>query len=618
MGMRDTVLKIFSALWTGVDGIRKVLHLLLLLFILSVVFGAISSTVPRLPSEAALIIQPVGVLVEQLAGDPYDRAIAGLLGDEDPQTLVQDIVDGLEYAKDDSRIKAVVLDLRNLRGGGLSKLHRIGAALDEFRTSGKPVVANAYFLDQRAYYLASHADEVYMHPDGVVFLPGFSVYRNYFKDAIDKLRIDWNIFKVGTHKSFVEPYMRMDMSEEDRVSTTELLDQLWKAYREEVAAARGLEVGVIDEFSLKLLENARKENGDIAAMALGFGLIDGLLTRAEFNTIIIGYVGADAKSPDSYRAIDLDDFLAQTRLLKGDKSAKENVAIIVASGEILNGTQAPGLIGGDSTAKLLRRARNDDSVKAVVLRVDSPGGSAFASEIIRNEIEALKDAGKPVVASMSSVAASGGYWISMAADKIYANSKTITGSIGIFGMFPTFQRSLAVLGIATDGVGTTAWAGQFRPDRAMSDDAKALFQIVIDKGYDEFISRVSEHRNLDKIEVDRIGQGQVWTGADALGFGLIDEIGNLDEAVAAAAELASLDAEAFGRKSFEKELTPGEQLVLDFLGTAMWLGIDPQTLVSRPAKSVQDLVEIVEDALVPVLRFNDPKGVYSHCFCVFE
>ncbi len=618
MSKLNTVVRMFSALWTGLDGIRKVLHLLVLLFIFSIVFGAISSTVPRLPSEAALLIQPVGALVEQLAGDPYERAIAGLLGDEDPQTLVQDIVDGLEYAKDDSRIKAVVLDLRRLRGGGLSKLHRIGAALDEFRASGKPVIANADFLDQRAYYLASHADEVYMHPDGLVFLPGFGVYRNYFKDAIDKLRIDWNIFRVGTHKSFVEPYMRMDMSEEDRESTTQLLDQLWRAYREEVAAARGLDVSVIDEFSLNLLENARNENGDIAALALDSGLIDGLLTRAEINTIIVGYVGADTENPDSYRAVDLDDFLAQTRLLKGDKSAKENVAIIVASGEILNGTQAPGLVGGDSTARLLRRARNDDSVKAVVLRVDSPGGSLFASEVIFDEIEALKDAGKPVVASMGSVAASGGYWISMAADKIYANSSTITGSIGIFGMFPTFQRSLAALGVATDGVGTTLWAGLLRPDRAMSDDAKALFQIFIDKGYDEFISKVSEHRNLDKIEVDRIGQGQVWTGADALGFGLVDEIGNLDEAVAAAAELANLDAGAFGRKMFEKELTPGEQLALDFLSTAMWLGIDPQSLASRPAKSVQDLVKIVENALVPVMRFNDPKGVYSHCFCAFE
>ena len=618
MSMRESVLKIFSALWTGVDGIRKVLHLLVLLFIFSIVFGALSSTVPRLPGEAALIIRPVGALVEQLAGDPYERAIAGLLGDEDPQTLVQDIVDGLEYAKDDSRIKAVVLDLRSLRGGGLSKLHRIGAALDEFRASGKPVIANADFLDQRTYYLASHADEVYMHPDGLVFLPGFAAYRNYFKNAIDKLRIDWNIFKVGTHKSAVEPFMRMDMSEEDRESTTQLLDQLWKAYREEVAEARGLDVSVIDEFSLNLLENTRNENGDIAALALAFDLVDGLLTRAEFNAVVVEYVGADTENANAYRAVDLDDFLAQTRLLKGDKSAKENIAIIVASGEILDGTQAPGLIGGDSTARLLRRARNDDSVKAVVLRVDSPGGSAFASEIIRNEIEALKEAGKPVVASMGSVAASGGYWISMAADKIYANSTTITGSIGIFGMFPTFQRSLAVLGVATDGVGTTTWAGQLRPDRAMSDDAKALFQLVIDKGYDEFISRVSEHRNLDKIEVDRIGQGQVWTGADALGFGLIDEIGNLDEAVAAAAELASLDAGTFGRKSFEKELTPGEQLVLDFLSTAMWLGIDPQSLVSRPAKSVQGLVEIVENALAPVMRFNDPKGVYSHCFCAFE
>lgn len=618
MSKRGTVLRVLSGLWTGVNGVRKVLHLLVLLFIFSIVFGAISSTTPRLPSEAALIIRPVGALVEQLAGDPYERAIAGLLGDEDTQTLVQDIIDGLEYAKDDSRIKAVVLDLRGLRRGGLSKLRRIGAALDDFRDSGKPVIANADFLDQRAYYLASHADEVYMHPDGLMYLPGFAAYQNYFKDAIDKLRIDWNIFRVGTHKSYVEPFIRMDMSEEHRSSTTQLLDQLWGTYRDEVAAARGLDVSVIDDFSLNLLENARNESGDIAAATLGLGLVDGLLTRAEINSKIVEYVGADPKNPDTYRAIDLDDFLAQARLTKRDKSAKENVAIIVASGEILNGTQAPGLVGGDSTARLLRRARNDDSVKAVVFRVDSPGGSAFASEIIRNEIEVLKDAGKPVVASMASVAASGGYWISMAADKIYANPATITGSIGIFGMFPTFQRSLAALGIATDGVGTTNWAGQLRPDRAMSDDAKALAQIIIDKGYDEFISKVSEHRGLDKSEVDRIGQGQVWTGAEALEFGLIDEIGDLDEAVVAAAQLADLDAGSFGQKTIEKELTPAEQLAVDFLGTAKWLGIDPKSLIGRPAKSVQDLVDVVENALAPVMRFNDPKGVYSHCFCAFD
>jgi protease-4 len=341
------------------------------------------------------------------------------------------------------------------------------------------------------------------------------------------------------------------------------------------------------------------------------------MTRGAVNAKIIEYVGASKRNPDTYRAVELDDFLTQTRLLKGDQSQDQNVAIVVASGEILDGSQSPGLIGGDSTAYLLRRAKNDDSVKAVVLRVDSPGGSTFASEIILDEIVALQEAGKPVVASMSSVAASGGYWISMAADKIYANSATITGSIGIFGMFPTFQRSLAALGINTDGVGSTPWAGELRPDRAMSEDTKALFQRVVEKGYDDFITKVSMHRDLEKADVDRIGQGQVWTGMDALEFGLIDEIGDLDDAIATAAELADLDAGTFGRKTIEKELTPGEQLAVDFLGTAKSVGVDPKVFVSKPSASIQRLNTIV-NALAPLIRFNDPKGIYSHCFCAFE
>ena len=609
--------RVLSALWTGVNGVRKAMHLLVLLFIFSILLNAISSTAPRLPSEAALVIQPLGALVEQLEGDPYDRAIAGLLGDEDTQTLVQDVVDGLNYARDDSRVKAVVLDLRALSGGGLSKLQRIGEALDQFRLTGKPVIANADFYNHQSYYLASHADEAYMHPDGLLLLPGFGAYQNYFKDAIDKLRIDWNIFRVGTHKSFVEPYMRTDMSEEDRSSTGRLLGQLWTNYKEEVAAARGLDVSVLDDFSVNILKNARSEGGDLAAVALRAGLVDGLMTRAAVNSKIAEYAGTDSDNPDIYRAIGLDEYLSQTRLLTGDKSGDENVAIVVASGEILSGSQPPGLVGGDSTARLLRRARNDDSVKAVVLRVDSPGGSAFASEVILNEIEALKEDGKPVVASMSSVAASGGYWISMAADKIYANSATITGSIGIFGMFPTFQRSLAAIGVTTDGVGTTPWAGELRPDRAMSDDTKALFQTIIEKGYDDFISKVSRHRNLDKAEVDRIGQGQVWTGLDALEFGLIDEIGNLDDAIAAAAELADMDDGSYGQIIIEKELTPGEQLAVDFLGTVKSFGIDPKAFIGRQSATMQRLDTIV-NALSPLMRFNDPKGVYSHCFCKFE
>jgi protease-4 len=304
------------------------------------------------------------------------------------------------------------------------------------------------------------------------------------------------------------------------------------------------------------------------------------------------------------------------RLTKSE-SGEENVAIIVAAGEIMNGSQPPGTIGGDSTAELLRQARLDDSVKAVVLRVDSPGGSAFASEVILDEIVRLREDDKPVVASMSSVAASGGYWISMAADRIVASDITITGSIGIFGMLPTFQRSLSALGIHTDGVGTSIWSGQFRPDRELSDDAKAVFQLVINRGYDDFISKVAKYRGLDKSDVDSIAQGQVWTGEEALDLGLVDEIGGLDDAVALAAELADLEDGEYGRKYIQKELTPTEQLALEFLGSVSAIGLDVGRFVDRQS-ALQNLARVFEAALQPLTSFDDPKGIYSHCLCKIQ
>jgi len=283
----------------------------------------------------------------------------------------------------------------------------------------------------------------------------------------------------------------------------------------------------------------------------------------------------------------------------------------------MNGSQPPGTIGGDSTAALLRRANRDDAVEAVVLRVDSGGGSAFASEIIRNEIEAIKAAGKPVVVSMSSVAASGGYWISMAANRIFASEYTITGSIGIFGMFPTYQRSLDAIGITTDGVGTTFWAGEMRPDREMTDESRKMFQLLINKGYDDFISKVAMHRGIAKDDVDTIAQGQVWTGSEAFERGLIDEIGDMDAAVAAAAELAGLEPDSYELKYFDKELTPGEQLALEFMGGARRLGLSPAIFGSRQS-SVERVANLLENTISPLLRLNDPKGVYAHCFCVFQ
>ena len=488
MSDRNLLARLFSAIWSGVEGVRKILHLLLLLFVFLLFFSSMQDTPLVLPDRAALVIEPYGFLVEQIEGHPFDRALAELAGDGRPQTLVQDVIDALEYAKDDDRIEVVYIELSSLLGGGLSKLQRIAAAIEDFKASGKPVIASADYLSQQGYYIAAHADEVYLHPEGMVLLRGYGRYRNYFSEAIDLLRIDWNVFRVGTHKSFVEPYTRMDMSDEDRESTMNLIDQLWSLYQVDVETARDLENGTIAEFAEQFLDIVEAADGDIASAAVELGLVDELLKRTEVRELLIDHVGPDPDYPDQYRSAHMYEYLAQMRILEGSNVRDTNVAVIIAAGDILFGSQPPGTIGGDSTAALLRRARNDDAVEAVVLRVDSSGGSSFASEIILDEIVALQEAGKPVVASMGSVAASGGYVLSMQADRVFANPSTITGSIGIFGMFPTYQRTLEVVGVATDGVGSTPWTGELRPDREMSGDAKQLFQLVINDGYQDFIT----------------------------------------------------------------------------------------------------------------------------------
>ncbi len=617
MKKQNLFIRIIRAAWTGADGIRKVLHLLLLLLVFAVFLGSMSGTVPSLPDEAALLIRPAGSLVEELEGDPYDRAVEEILGESRPQTLVQDIVDALAYAKDDDRIKAVHLDLGRLGRAGLPKLQRVGDAIEEFKSSGKPVIASADFMSQSAYYLAAHATELYLHPEGALVLQGYGKFRTYFKDAIELLRLDWNVFRVGTHKSFVEPYTRMGMSDEDRESTIDLIDQLWAMYRADVVNARALEDGAIEDFATNFVAYVQAADGDIATAVRDHGLVDDLLTRTEIRKLLIDYVGADSERSDTYNAAGMHDYLAHMRMLDGDKVQDENVGVIIASGIIMFGSHPPGTIGAESTGDLLRRALTDNSVKAVVLRVDSPGGSAFASDVIAHEIKALQDAGKPVVASMSSAAASGGYWISAGADRIFASPATITGSIGIFGMFPTYQRTAEVVGMTTDGIGTTPLAGEFRPDRAMSDHAKQLFQLVIEDGYDDFITRVAESRGLEKQAVDAIAQGRVWTGVDALENGLVDELGSFEDAIASAAELAGLEDGTYGRKKIVTELSTTEQLIVDMLGVAKTAGIDASDLVTQPT-SLERIATRLGEIVSPFLRFNDPQGVYAHCLCSFE
>ena len=615
MSSSNIVVRMISAIWRGADGLRKVLHLFLMVFLFLMFFGALSGDAPQLmPQRAALFLQPVGALVEQVAGDPYDLALAELTQNAVPQTLVSDIVEALQHAADDDRIEIVHLELSAMGGAGLSKLQRIADAMARFQESGKSIVASADSYSQQAYYLAAHADEIYMHPEGIVYLKGYGAYRNYFKDAIDLLRIDWNVFRVGTHKSFVEPYTRMDMSPEDRESRGRLIDQFWKMYEVDVVSARGLPEGAINDYSQNMVDYVASANGDISQAALDRGLVDDLLGRAELREVFQGYVGVDKDDDSMYSAVGMATYLGQMRLLRGDRLKSENIAVVVAAGDILNGSQPPGTIGGDSTAALLRRALNDESVKAVVLRVDSPGGSVFASEVIAHEIEALQNAGKPVVASMGSVAASGGYWISVVADRVIASPATVTGSIGIFGMVPTFQRTLEVVGVATDGVGTTPWAGELRGDREMGEHTKQLFQLVIEDGYDDFISGVAEGRELDKAYVDSIGQGQVWTGNEAFENGLVDQLGDFDDAITAAAELAGLTDGEYGQKLIEKQLTPTEQLILDFLSILRITGVDPEAFVRAPTQ-IEVFANRMQELLASASRFNDPKGVYSHCFC---
>ena len=614
MAKRNLLLRLLSGIWSGIDSFRKVLHLLLLLFLFAIFIGALSGTAPMLPARAALFIQPVGVIVEELEGDPFDRAIAELLEEAQPQTVLQDIVDALDYASDDERIDAVHIELSLLGAAGLPKLQRIARAIEEFKASGKPVIASADFMTQQAYFIAAHADEVYLNPEGGILLPGYGRFRTYFADAIDKLKLDWNIFKVGTYKSAVEPFERMDMSDADREATANLIDQLWDTYLEEVAAAREISVSDVENYADNFVAAVAAADGDLARAAKEGKLVDELLTRTELRELLVGYVGTAEDSDANYSAIGMLEYLAHEDMLNGAQVRDANVGIIIASGTIRSGAQPPGMIGAESTSALLRRARDDDSVKAVVLRVDSPGGSAFASDVIASEIAALQDAGKPVIASMSSVAASGGYWISVGADRVFANPTTITGSIGIFGMFPTYQRTAAHLGVATDGVGSTPLSGQLRPDRAMSDEARQLFQLVIEEGYDDFISRVATFRGMEKDAVDAVGQGRVWTGADALRHGLVDELGGLDEAVAFAAELVDLAEDEYGRKTIMTELTPTEQMIVDLLGTASHFGIQLDFLRSEPS-SLQKIAASLEEAIAPLTQFDDPKGVYAQCFC---
>ncbi|MCX8799406.1 signal peptide peptidase SppA [Vibrio parahaemolyticus] len=600
---------IFKGIWKSITFIRLALANLIFLLMIAVFYFAFTYTGegrPVIEKESALVMNLSGPIVEQRRYvNPMDSVAGSLLGNEMPkENVLFDIVDTIRYAKDDAKVSGLVLALRDLPETNLTKLRYIAKALNEFKASGKPVYAVGDFYNQSQYYLASYADKVYMAPDGGVLIKGYSAYSMYYKTLLEKLDVSTHVFRVGTYKSAIEPFIRDDMSDAAKESATRWVTQLWSAFVDDVTTNRNINAKVLNPTMEELLTEMKSVDGDLAQLAVKMGLVDELATRQDIRTLFAKEFGSDGK--DSYNAISYYDYLATIR--PDYTLANHDIAVVVASGAIMDGQQPRGTVGGDTVASLLRQARNDEKVKAVVLRVDSPGGSAFASEVIRNEVEALKKAGKPVVVSMSSIAASGGYWISMSADKIVAQPTTLTGSIGIFSVITTFEKGFSKLGINTDGVGTSPFSGD-GITTGLSEGASQAFQLGIEHGYKRFISLVGSNRDMTVEEVDKVAQGRVWTGQDALSFGLVDQMGDFDDAVELAAKLANVTD--YGIYWVEEPLSPTELFLQEFMNQVkVSLGVDATSLLP---KSLQPVAQQFEQDASLLQSFNDPKGQYAFC-----
>jgi protease-4 len=602
----------FALVWRMLEGVRKVLHLILLLVIFGFLLAALHTSVPTVPKTAALVIAPEGELVEQLSSDPLRRALGQASGGPAPETLLRDVIDAIEAAKSDERIKIIVLDLGNLETSGLSKLQEIGAALRDFRGAGKRVVVAADSLDQTQYYLAAQAGEVYLDPLGLVYVDGFSYYRMFLKDAIDKLGVDVNVFRAGTFKSYTDQFSRSDMAPSEREESSVWLQALWNSYSQDVTRARSLAPNALNEYVVDAPAALAAVNGDAAKLAMQRGLVTALKSRRQLADDLQSIVGEDTDT-HSFNSVGMSQYLAAVRsklTLKAKNDTK--VGIVVAAGEILDGHQPPGKIGGESTADLLRQARYDNAVKAVVLRVDSPGGSMFASELILREVQALRKAGKPVVVSMSTYAASGGYYISAAANQIFASPTTLTGSIGVFSVVPTFQRTLEKLGVKVDGLGTTPLAGALRLDRPLDDAGRRILQSSVDHAYDEFLHRVGEGRKKSAEDIDKIAQGRVWAGVDAQRIGLVDHLGGLKDATDAAAKLAELGS-SYGVSYIEPELSLREELLMQLRSEVGHLG--RMAGYFAPEIGIERALDPLLERARAIAELNDPRGLYAYCWC---
>ncbi len=601
--------KMLRWFWRAVTTLRQVVfNLIFLMIIFLIMVVMVSNLVKSVPKDVALIVAPAGKIVEQ-ATEPL---LIDRLFDATPstETVLRDIIDTIDHARFDNNIRAIVLELENLGQVGVSQLQEIGAALTRFKDSGKTVIAYGASFNQQQYYLAAHADNLYLHPMGQIWLSGFGVYRHYIKGALDKLRVDVHVFRKGTYKSALEPFMRQDMSQADRESLTDWLTSLWGAYSSDVEALRGLPENSINDYINNIDTHLKEVDGDTAQMALALGLVDGLKTGDEVRAELAQLVG-EKEDGSGYRSVRLGEY-AETvlPLVRRIQPDQDRVAVIVAEGIIMDGQQPAGRIGATSLSDLIRQARDDERVRAVVLRINSGGGSALASEIIRRELELTRIVGKPVVVSMSSIAASGAYWISVAADEIWAIPTTITGSIGIFAALPTFDRSLETIGVTSDGVGTTRLAGAFELTRPLNPLLSEALELGITQGYQRFIDRVRTGRQMSAEDVEKVAQGRVWAATAAHDLGLIDKLGGLAEAIQSAARLADLDS--YGIVYVEKPVTARDRL----LRRIKRLAAHSMGESFRPAdvSAVRRFFPgLIDRELNAILQLNDPGYAYALC-----
>jgi protease-4 len=605
----------FLLLLQGVIG----LFLLLLVIGVAVSFssgvdGGTAKAVGQIEEGSALLLNPNGVLVEQAPeADPFQQAIEEAYGfDEPDQIEVHDLIGAIRKAGDDKRIAGIVLDLGALYvpATSASKLYDIAGELDAFRGKGKKIYAVGDYYGQEQYLLASHADKILMHDYGNVIVYGYGSYGTYIKSLLEKLKVTTHVFRVGTFKSAVEPYIRDDMSPEAKEANLAFLNVLWDSYAADVEKARKLDAGAIKRYADGLNGLLAQAGGDFAKTALDYGLVDELKSRPEQLAFLQETFGA-TDDGESFKRVEYWHYVSQ---LDADRDTdKPNIAVVTASGVIIDGEAPAGeAAAGDTIAGYLKQALDDENVKAVVLRVDSPGGSAFASEIIRDGVLALKAAEKPVVVSMGSLAASGGYWIAAPANEIWAAETTITGSIGIFGLFTTFENTAAEIGVYTDGVGTSTLSPILATGIGpLPPEAAEIFQRSTEDGYEKFLRNVSEGRDLERDYVDSIGQGRVWIGSKAKELKLVDQIGDLDDAVASAAKLAKI--EEYDTVEIVEKVTPFER-IFGSMGASVLkaLGFDRQEAFGK-STLIRKAVEQVEEQTMFFDSFNDPSGLYARC-----